>query len=150
SMNKVGDRIDILGFCTVETLRSACTRAVAHRLVICDAEGAEELLLDPVSIPRLRSADILVEVHDDIRPNVSQAMRSRFAATHRISAIAPEERRLIDLPSGIVLDSAIGMAAMDECRGAQNGWLWMTSDYGSVATCASAVRPSGSHSDPPL
>jgi hypothetical protein len=133
TLNHLEDRIDLRGMCTVETLRSVCAVDLHRLLIICDAEGAEELLLDPIAIPQLRTADILVEVHDDIRPDVSQQLQDRFKGTHRITTIAPEKRGLNDLPSRIALDSAIGMAAMDECRGSQNGWLWMTTNCHTVA-----------------
>jgi hypothetical protein len=126
TMNGVSARIDIRGLCTVDALRSVCAERAGRHLIVCDAEGAEESLLDPAAVPDLRTADMLVEVHDEERPNVSRCVRDRFVSTHRITAISPEPRRLEDLPPGIVLDPATAIAAMDECRGAENGWLWMS------------------------
>lgn len=94
-------------------------------VIICDIEGAEGLLLDPVAAPELRLADILVEVHEGMVPGLTVTLAQRFQATH---AIMPLGRKLDDssLP-----DWTEGWSDMDrlialwEWRAGPTPWLWM-------------------------
>ena len=88
--NSVHERIRFLGLCTPESLVEALP---ADSLVICDCEGAELELLDPRRIPALNSATILVELHDIIRPEVSQTICSRFSFTHQIQIVTARPRQ---------------------------------------------------------
>jgi hypothetical protein len=56
-------------------------------VVICDIEGAEGALLDPAAAPGLVHADILVEVHEGMRPGLVALLTGRFTATHRITRL---------------------------------------------------------------
>ncbi len=94
-------------------------------VIICDTEGAEEHLLDPVAAPALRQADILVEVHEGMKAGRVDLLCSRFEPTHFITRI---ERRLDD--SGLP-DWAAGLGDLDrllllwEWRSTPTPWLWM-------------------------
>lgn len=55
--------------------------------LLVDIEGNEDALLDPVAVPALRGATILVECHEGPRPGVTARMAARFAASHRVSRI---------------------------------------------------------------
>jgi hypothetical protein len=121
--NGVAERLKLLGACTVEGLRREL--ADGHALVICDIDGAEFDLLDPALVPELLQADLLVEVHDGIRPNVSRVLSDRFRPTHTVRFIEQTPRKLDDLPPEIRLEPNLALKAMDECRGAGNDWLWM-------------------------
>ncbi|GAB1478238.1 hypothetical protein MASR2M74_07830 [Paracoccaceae bacterium] len=100
-----------------------CTRA--RSVVICDIEGAEDAVLDPATAPGLNRADILVEVHEAMRPGLTNRLAARFAATHRITRL---DRRLDD--SGLP-DWMQGLSDMDrllalwEWRSGPTPWLWM-------------------------
>lgn len=95
-------------------------------VIICDIEGAEADLLDPGAAPALRGADLLVEVHEGMKPGTLDLLRSRFEATHEIRQIG---RHLADeaLP-----DWAERLSDMDrllllwEWRASPTPWLWMT------------------------
>jgi hypothetical protein len=64
--------------------------AAGRTLVVCDCEGCEFALLDPKSVPSLRSATLLVELHDiDGSPD---ELLARFAATHGVSLIESRPR----------------------------------------------------------
>jgi len=73
--------IEIKAECTHEELNSKCG---ANTLVFCDVEGFEEILLDPVKAPNLKYADIIVESHDFIVPNITNELIDRFYMTHTI------------------------------------------------------------------
>lgn len=94
-------------------------------LVLCDIEGAEETLLDPSRAPGLAAADILVEVHELMRPGLCATLQARFAATHRVTRI---DRRLDDafLPAWMEEASDLDrLVALWEWRGGPTPWLWI-------------------------
>lgn len=121
--NGVGARVEIGGIMTPADF--AICRA-QDTVVICDIEGAEADLLDPERAPDLLHTDILVEVHEGMRPGTLQLLRTRFAPTHNLLRI---DRQLDDtaLP-----DWAHGLSDMDrllllwEWRSSPTPWLWMT------------------------
>jgi predicted O-methyltransferase YrrM len=61
-------------------------------LIFCDVDSYELMLLDPSVVPALKQADILVETHDFIIPNITTTLKARFAATHDLT-IYREERK---------------------------------------------------------
>lgn len=94
-------------------------------VVICDIEGAEDALLDPVAAPGLRHADILVEVHEGRTKGLAARLAARFAATHRITRLG---RRLDDsgFPDWMEEFSDMDrLIALWEWRSGPTPWLWM-------------------------
>jgi len=95
-------------------------------VLICDIEGGERTLLDPIQHPKLRDCDILVEVHECWHRGLTAEITQRFTTTHHITRIerglAPEA-----LPDWMAqlgdLDRAI---ALWEWRVGPTPWLWMT------------------------
>ena len=111
----VGGRMDYADF-------SIC--ADQPTLVLCDIEGAEAELLDPVLAPGLRSADILVETHDVMRPGLSDLIAGRFAETHQITRL--NRQISADLPDWMEsLSDLDRLIALWEWRGGPTPWLWM-------------------------
>lgn len=96
-------------------------------VVICDIEGAEETLLDPVAAPGLVQADILVEVHDAFTPGLTDRLAERFAATHKVTRIGRK------LDASTLPDWAEELGDLDrllllwEWRGGPTPWLWLES-----------------------
>jgi hypothetical protein len=121
--NGVLPRIGIAGECTTETLAAALAGA-ARPAVICDCEGAEDMLLDPERIPDLRRALILVETHEGMVDGVEQHLRERFAPSHNIEVIRSQSRTRGDLPAGCALSDDEAAAAMDEHR-RRAEWMFM-------------------------
>jgi hypothetical protein len=124
--NALERRLELFGACTQEALRRELDDS-ERCLVVCDVDGVEIELLDPAVVPQLLKADLLVEVHDGIRPNVSGILTDRFRSTHVVEFIAQVPRGLDDLPAAIRLDPELALKSMDEGRGAENDWLWMRS-----------------------
>ena len=65
--NECAERVEVRGKCEPHDL----AEALGHEdsaVVICDVEGYEEVLLDPVEVPRLTNTAILVELHDFVIP----------------------------------------------------------------------------------
>ena len=100
-----------------------CTRA--RSVVICDIEGAGDALLDPATTPGLTRADILVEVHEAMRPGLTQRLAARFAPSHHITRL---DRRLEGggLPHRMQeLSDMDRLLALCEWRSGPTPWLWM-------------------------
>lgn len=121
--NGVADRVRIGG---VLTHADFATLPPGDCAILCDIEGAEAELLDPEAAPALLGADLLVEVHEGMKPGTLDLLRRRFEATHDIRQIG---RQLADdaLP-----DWAERLSDMDrllllwEWRASPTPWLWMT------------------------
>jgi hypothetical protein len=120
--NQLSDRVEVLGLCAPADLQSHLADA-SNALVVCDVEGAEDELLDPVAVPALSDVDILVEVHDAERPGVGDRLRARFEATHTIETIPARERTLADFPSGIALPASDPVGWISEGRAPTAYWL---------------------------
>jgi hypothetical protein len=94
-------------------------------LVIMDIEGAEVDVLDPVSGPGLKRADILVEMHDAFRPGATEVMRRRFA-DREITTIEVAQRDPADYPVLANLSKEDQAVAMSERNPElDQTWLWM-------------------------
>jgi hypothetical protein len=128
--NGVEDRVAIKGFCRPEDLQAELAIAGSNRtLVIVDAEGAEDVLLDPARVPGLKNVSVLVELHDFIVPGVTERLRERFEATHAITRFDQQERTIGEnlcqtwlvrrLPSKYSLD------ILSEKRLMPMHWFWM-------------------------
>lgn len=117
------DRVIIGGRFSVADF-AICTQA--ETVVICDIEGAEEELLDPEQAPGLMAADILVEVHEGVRPGLLDRLIRRFSASHSIQRF---DRKLDDggLPAWAeTLGDLDRLLLLWEWRASPTPWLWMT------------------------
>lgn len=122
--NNVLDRVRIGGLLTGADL-SVC--ADQPTVIICDIEGAEGELLDPVTAPGLLDADILVEVHEGMRPGLLAKLTARFNTSHQITRI---DRKLDDsaLPAWMEMFGDLDrLLALWEWRAGPTPWLWMES-----------------------
>jgi hypothetical protein len=127
TLNQVADRIAIRGTCTIEEMNSVLDRT-EHTCVICDVEGAEAYLLDPLRVPALRDAFILVELHDFVIGGLSEVIRSRFEVTHDIEQICAEVRNRSEFPFKTILTQCFDCYpsfAVSDCRPRGMSWYWM-------------------------
>ncbi len=126
-LNKVESRVTIKELCTSRDL-SAILKTSGSALVICDAEGGEALLLDPIRVPELKDCYIVVELHDYLVGGVSEEIRERFTATHSITHLRQEERDRSEFPYQTlytrIIPSCLDLA-VSEFRPAKMGWYWM-------------------------
>ena len=126
--NSVQDRIEIRDKCEPELLRQAIDE-LKDCAVICDVEGYEKLLLDPVAIPALSGVPILVEVHEFMVAGIGAELKSRFAASHAITEIAAEHRTVAEYPYSSLRRKLIPNRFVEfivnESRPAGMSWLWM-------------------------
>lgn len=120
--------VEVRARCDPAELKTALA-GTAAAFVVCDVEGDEANLLDPQIVPALCQATILAEMHDFVRPGISETLETRFALTHRLTRIWQEPRTRADFPY-----RSIGLAllpksyvywAVSEWRPARMSWLWM-------------------------
>ena len=91
-------------------------------LVVSDCEGYEQALFCGPEIAALRSATMVIEVHESEAPGVGAALVRRYASTHEIRRIAsepPPNRAPVDL--SFLSDDQRALAG-NEIRGEQE-WL---------------------------
>lgn len=121
--NGVGERVQTGGPLSHGDLDICAQQRSA---IICDIEGAEDDLLDPVAAPGLRHADILVECHPMARPEgLIDRICDRFATSHTITQI---DRGLDGATLPPVMDDWSDMdrlLVLWEWRAGPTPWLWM-------------------------
>ncbi len=121
ALNGVETRIEIGGRMEHADF-DLCTRQ--KTLILCDIEGGEADLLDPVAAPGLTQADILVECHDLTRPGLTDLLTTRFQPTHRVTRI--DRQITATLPAWMEeLSDLDRLLALWEWRGGPTPWLWM-------------------------
>lgn len=107
------------------THRDFAICAAQPTAILCDIEGAEAALLDPILAPGLRDADILVEVHEGAQPGLVATLTARFAPTHTITRVDRALR------PDLLPDWAESLSDLDrllllwEWRATPTPWLWM-------------------------
>lgn len=123
-LNFVEDRVVFAGPVDHGTLDSAIE---GRTLVFCDIEGAEEFLLDPQSVPNLSNADIIVEVHEILRPGLIERLCPRFEATHEVVLVDKWQSELTDDPYFLSLPEIDRIVATCELRDGPTPWAVMRS-----------------------
>jgi hypothetical protein len=90
AINSVANRIRIRSECTFESFQAHYGKRC---LVVCDIEGGEYDLLDPVRSPALKDFDIIVEVHDGlVSSRIHDQLVARFCQTHELEFIEYQGR----------------------------------------------------------
>jgi hypothetical protein len=114
-LNKVEDRVEIRGICDLDSLRDSLKNA-KKPAVICDCEGAEDFLMDPQAVAGLRSAVMIIEIHEDYAVGVSARIRERFKSSHELTVVNSHKRTLEELPTKVKFSEEEFAAAIDEGR----------------------------------
>ena len=123
-LNQVEDRVQVNSLFRGEDFAQYSGKKT---IALVDIEGSEDELLDPHQYPALTGMDILVEIHDVYKPDLSTRLAQRFTATHDVHIIQ-NKNVLADLrplyPPNAYIDP------MDEFLGAWEGrdgptpWGW--------------------------
>lgn len=83
--NNLNNELILLDRCTHTDLNKRITEKT---LIICDAEGFEDEILDPQKAPSLLSVDtFMIELHEFAAPGVTERIRTRFNNSHTIETI---------------------------------------------------------------
>lgn len=116
-----GVAVEVRGEATPQVLSDLVR---GHTLVIVDAEGAEVMVLDPSAGPRLRDADLLVELHDFLVPGATDTVVGRFPE-RTPHFIDQQPRDPGDYPLLADLAPEDQARALDESRPASQRWVWL-------------------------
>lgn len=126
-VNGVAERVTVRGNCDVGALNAALENQPGAVLIM-DVEGYEEVLLDPVAVPALRSITFLCELHEFAVSGISQIIAERFAATHTLELIWAEARSSADFPWSTLitrmLPSRYTEGAVSEMRPEKMSWYF--------------------------
>lgn len=82
--------VEVLGFCDADWL---CKQLREGAFIISDCEGYESELFCSKPIPLLATATLIIEMHDDSSPGVSDRIRCLLGPTHQIYEIASDSGR---------------------------------------------------------
>jgi hypothetical protein len=136
-LNGVLSRVRVAGRCQIAELQEAigacaCGCRSGHgcrAVVICDVEGDERKLLDPTIVSGLKDAWVLAETHEFVQPGVTEELRRRFGATHRVEEIRQQPRSAKEFPYGTLWTALLPRSylkwAVSEWRPSLMSWLWM-------------------------
>jgi precorrin-6B methylase 2 len=97
----------------------------SRSFVMMDCEGAELQLLDPSTVPSLRNAYILVELHPFKVPDIDTILLSRFSDTHTIDRIQ-QTTPSIHIPVLKNMADWDKMLVMTESRPCSMEWFFLT------------------------
>ena len=124
-LNGVEDRVKVHGECTPQDLQHVLCDA-KRPFLLSDCEGFELDLLDLERTSALSKTDMLVELHDMIRPGITNMLRGRFAATHDIAIVddAIHARHSPDLEALRSWNWMDRRLAIEELRGRGQQWAF--------------------------
>jgi len=123
-LNDVDGWLTLLEQCDPDSLKR---HLPPRSFVLSDCEGAELDILYPSLVPNLRTCDILVELHDFLRPGLRSVILQRFAATHHAQIIEQQERNGANYSQLGFLSAKNRHMAVQECRPARMQWAMFTS-----------------------
>jgi hypothetical protein len=119
--NGMTARIDFRQWCSPEELISI-TREVGRLFVLSDCEGYEIELFTEAAVAALRRADILIELHGDVKADLMR----RLGKSHALEVIVFDRTNRGRRPELEKMSQAGRERAVDECRYPQE-WLWARS-----------------------
>jgi hypothetical protein len=122
-LNGVQDRVEVRGAATAADLR---VPRPGRTFVKMDCEGCELALLRPDESPLLRSATILVELHDFLQENTTRDVLARFEPTHVAEIVEVRPRSVDDYPELASLDRDTARLIVTEWRTANLRWALLT------------------------
>jgi hypothetical protein len=119
-INRVDDRITILGRCDAESLNAFNLDDI---LIIVDCEGEEVDILNERMVPKLLKTWLLIELHDALRPGCSRSLWLRFGNDHNLDFISTLPRNPARFPVLNGLRPRQKALALDENRLGVQEWL---------------------------
>jgi hypothetical protein len=123
-INDVHSRVIIQKECTHQDLQALVSPGC---LIICDCEGCELELLQPSLVPRLADCDLLVELHEGLKPGLSDELLGRFKRTHEIQLINSQDRDPRVYPILQRFSRINQKVALSELRDVEMQWAFMMS-----------------------
>lgn len=122
AVNQVSSRLRVKGACSHLALNQ-CLRG--STLVLSDCEGFESVLLDPLKVPALAHAHLVVELHENESPRVHAQMRERFESTHAVAHVLPISPEAGSFRELATFSADEGQRMVAEHRAVGNDWYVM-------------------------
>lgn len=122
-LNDVAGRVSVAGACTPLALQILLAGA-ARPLVVCDCEGGETELIDPVAVPALARATLLVECHDFLNAAITETLVTRLTPTHDMYVVEEGARDPNTVPFLRERNSLDRWIAVCEFRPSTMRWLY--------------------------
>jgi hypothetical protein len=113
------DNVTVEGFCSPDWV---ALNVQEGAFIISDCEGYEGVLFGPSTIPRLRSATLIIETHDWFVPGVSDKLRAAFTETHSVRVLGDHGGRRVTARPLDFLSEREQQLAVQEVRPPQT-WL---------------------------
>lgn len=124
--NGVSKRVHIGGLFRAGTLSDI--KLGSRSLIICDCEGCEKELFTTETIHLLKHTDLLIEVHEHLKPGTSELLQQVFRSTHDLSLIQGlDDAKRISLcryPELEIYSSAIKEKLLTELRPVPMQWFF--------------------------
>jgi hypothetical protein len=111
--------VEVKGFCHPGWLTRQVQEAA---FIISDCEGYEATLFGPATIPKLRSATLLIETHDCVVPGVSDRLGDAFGGTHSVRVFENDAHKRAPTRALAFLSEPEQQLAIHEVRPPQS-WL---------------------------
>ena len=92
-------------------------------LIVCDIEGGERELLDPIEVPQLANAILVCEVHDHEAPGTAGLLTRRFRPTHQLTIVTSQARNPNDYPLLADCEENDRWLAVSEARSRSGIWM---------------------------
>jgi len=104
----------------------AILRESVRPAVFVDCEGCEKTFLDPLLVPSLQRAPVLVELHEAIVPGIGSLLKERLSGTHKIVEITESGRNPHQYELLRPMSSIDKWLLVSEGRSETMTWLWCT------------------------
>lgn len=121
-LNNVEDYMEIQHLCTHQEINNLSKK---DSFLICDIEGAETEVLDPIKASSLYHTDMLVELHDGNDFYITDVLRQRFEKSHNLKVVHFSKRKLHQAPRWLLFNK-LKRASIDEGRTKGLKWMYLT------------------------
>jgi hypothetical protein len=134
-LNGCQERVEIRGVCDLSWMQD---KLEDNAFIVSDCEGFEGILFEPHSIPRLASAVMVIETHDQEVPGITADLIKRFNQSHQIIEIKSDESKRESSVDLSFLSEQQKIIALSDLRPDQS-WLFMVPKTGGPAVITSTL-----------
>ncbi len=116
------NNVHVHGSCSVAWLSENLR---PNSFILSDCEGYEATLFRPDLVQNMKRCDILIELHEQQAPGVTERLRERFKPTHSCELIAQQDRPVSSFADVPFLSEDELRLALNEFRTERQEWLFL-------------------------
>jgi hypothetical protein len=116
-------QVEVQGFCSPDWLQGHLPDG---SFIFSDCEGYEAALFGSGEVRNLQSATMLIEIHEELCPGVTELLRGKFARSHQITIIPARADRLETVPELAQLSEIEREMAVNEYRPVDQAWMFLS------------------------